>query len=274
MFNGNMEMVVTDLDGTLLDDKQQVSARDLETMNLLGDRGICRVIATGRSFYSLRRVLPPEFPIDYLVFSSGIGIMEWKTKRMIKEHHLDAGDVHQTAEILVQRQLDFMIHYPVPKNHRFGYVHSGKNNPDFYHRIELYKDFSHDLMGRYHEFGNASQLLSITPAGESLYHEIRLATPELNVIRTTSPLDHRSLWIEFFPPGASKSLGSQEVCRQTGCDAKNVLAVGNDYNDLDLLHWAACSAVVQNAPEDLKQNFKTVSSHCESGFSDAVAPFL
>ena len=41
-------MVVTDLDGTLFQKERKASARNLETLRLLGDDGVLRVIATGR----------------------------------------------------------------------------------------------------------------------------------------------------------------------------------------------------------------------------------
>jgi len=49
------------------------------------------------------------------------------------------------------------------------------------------------------------------------------------------------------------------------------MAVGNDYNDLDLLRWAAKSFVVNNAPGELLARFPAVRSGDESDFSEAVA---
>jgi hypothetical protein len=46
--------------------------------------------------------------------------------------------------------------------------------------------------------------------------------------------------------------------------------VGNDYNDLDLLEWAAHSFVVENAPDDMKNRFETVSSNNNGGVAEAA----
>jgi hydroxymethylpyrimidine pyrophosphatase-like HAD family hydrolase len=48
------------------------------------------------------------------------------------------------------------------------------------------------------------------------------------------------------------------------------LAVGNDYNDIDLLHWADLACVVGNAPADLRARYTSVGSNDEGGFSQAV----
>ena len=76
-------MVVTDLDGTLIRSDRTFADDDLEALRVLGSEGIVRVIATGRSLYSARLVLDPEFPIDYLIFSTGAGILEWQSQTLI-----------------------------------------------------------------------------------------------------------------------------------------------------------------------------------------------
>jgi hydroxymethylpyrimidine pyrophosphatase-like HAD family hydrolase len=51
-------------------------------------------------------------------------------------------------------------------------------------------------------------------------------------------------------------------------------AVGNDFNDTDMLEEAGMSFVVANSPEKMKSKFKNVSSCEESGFSQAVEEFI
>ena len=74
------QIVITDLDGTLLNNRQEVSFEDMKSLYWLGENNVIRVIATGRNFFSLSKVLKSNFPIDYLVFSSGAGIYDWKNK--------------------------------------------------------------------------------------------------------------------------------------------------------------------------------------------------
>ena len=65
----NWEMIITDLDGTLLNNNREVSLPDMKSLFWLGENNITRVIATGRSFNSTTKVLKDNFPIDYLIFS-------------------------------------------------------------------------------------------------------------------------------------------------------------------------------------------------------------
>ena len=80
----SLKMVITDLDGTLLQNDHTISKEDMDTLNLLGEMGICRVAATGRNLFKVRKALSPEAPFDYVICSSGAGIVDWKTQEIIR----------------------------------------------------------------------------------------------------------------------------------------------------------------------------------------------
>jgi Cof subfamily protein (haloacid dehalogenase superfamily) len=267
-----MCMIVSDLDGTLLQDDRTFSRTDIETLNRLGTEGVLRVIATGRSFYSARTVVPDDFPIDYLIISSGAGIVDWDTKHIVCTYSLSPDEVETAALVLMESGADFMIHEPIPNNHFYFCHSSGKHNPDFYSRIELYRDFQKKRKPGDPLYREACQLLAVEPWSEdgTGYSFYAKKLYPLKVIRTTSPIDHRSTWIEIFPSQVSKARASETIGRLHGIDRTRVLAIGNDYNDVELLVWAQRGVVVENAPEDLKSVFPTVRSNNEAGFSEAV----
>jgi Cof subfamily protein (haloacid dehalogenase superfamily) len=266
-------MVVTDLDGTLLPATREFSHTDLNTLKWLGEQGIMCAIATGRSLFSAKGVLPPDFPIDYLIFSSGAGIMHWPTKTLLMTHKLEQSEIHQASGLLQAHELDFMIHHPIPENHRFLYYDTGRNTPDFLRRYRRYKEFAQPLKSDQPGLEAACQIVAIDPyrGDASRYRIIRQQLPTLKVIRSTSPLDGASTWIEIFPTTVSKALASEWVAGRHTIPIRNTLAIGNDYNDLDLLEWAGHSIVVSNAPSELTQTYQTVSSHNENGFTEAVS---
>ena len=47
-------------------------------------------------------------------------------------------------------------------------------------------------------------------------------------------------------------------------------AVGNDYNDLDLLNWAGQAFAVLNAPLQIRKRFRTVPANNDCGLTRAV----
>jgi hydroxymethylpyrimidine pyrophosphatase-like HAD family hydrolase len=268
-------MVVTDLDGTLFQRDRRISARNLRTLEELGRLQVLRVVATGRNLYSARKVLDAAFPVDYLIFSSGAGIVDWPLQRLLWKRSMNDGELRAAFLALSRRELDFMVHLPIPENHYFLYYTTGRPNPDFAARCALYGEFARPGVPARLTLSEACELLAVEagggPAGASSYPELVRELPGLRVIRTTSPLDGQSCWIEIFPREVSKALAAAWVAREAGVDHSRVMAVGNDFNDLDLLAWAPNSFVVRGSPEELENRFPVVDSQGESDFAEAVA---
>jgi HAD superfamily hydrolase (TIGR01484 family) len=263
-------IVVTDLDGTLLNHRRVVSEPDLRTLRGLRAAGVVRAIATGRSPYSFRRVLDTSLPVDYLLFSSGAGIMDWQRQHWIQTWRLNAAEVGRISAIFEEEEVNYMIHDPIPENHRFVYRELRSEDTDFRRRCEIYERHCAPLPGPPFAFRPACQVIGILPPDLERFHRLRARLSEFSVVRATSPLDGHNLWMEIFPRGVSKSSGSKWLIAHLGITPERTFALGNDYNDLDLLDWAAHSAVTANAPVELRERFAITASHREHALTAAV----
>ena len=107
-------LVVTDLDGTLLDSAARLGRAQRHALEDLGHGGAVRVVATGRSLYSARTVMPADFPIDYLVFSSGAGIMSWADGQLLRSRAMAPSVASDLVARLRALSLDFMVHHAAP----------------------------------------------------------------------------------------------------------------------------------------------------------------
>jgi hydroxymethylpyrimidine pyrophosphatase-like HAD family hydrolase len=269
-------LFVCDFDGTLLRSDRSFSDADLKALKRLGELGIIRAVATGRSIYSISTVSISELPVDFILFSSGAGIVRHPGGAIIRKVSLEPRKVSRAINVLQANNLDFMVHQPIPDNHIFSYFESTSDNADFKKRIELYSRFARPLDTGGDGFGRATQLLAILPPADNrpVIATLQNALPGFNIIQTTSPLDGQSTWIEIFPATVSKSLTAVWLSAAHGLNADRALSIGNDYNDLDLLEWAGCSFVVANAPDDLKRRFPVVASNNENGVAEAVNRWL
>lgn len=263
-------MMITDLDGTLAGTGGIISEAARACLEELGASGVTRAIATGRSLFGARKLLADCFPIDYLIFSSGAGILDWKTKTLLREHHLDAEEIAAALTVLGRHRLDFMLHDPVPENHSFAYhVHSAPP-ADFTRRCEKHAAVCRRWKGE--KMARASQFLVIHEQshGSTWLERLKGELPGFNIIRATSPLDGASVWLEIFSDRVSKSLASAWLAEKLCIAPKQILAVGNDYNDIDLLEWAGMPVLVGNCPPDLRARFQNVATNDENGFCEAV----
>ncbi|WP_169728966.1 HAD family hydrolase [Desulfatirhabdium butyrativorans] len=273
-------MIITDLDGTLMRSDGGFSPADLGSLRRAAGFDAIRVLATGRSPYSFAKSVSEKLPIDFILFSTGAAIVAYPDGGFLRAEHLQPRQVSAVCELLCGMNLDFMMHDPFPDNHRFRYRCSGNENPDFFRRLDRYRAVARPLDGvgcsNPESDGIVSQFLVVAPPREAVpvWERLRAAFPGLSVIRSTSPLDHESMWIEIFHPCVSKSRAAQWLCRKLGVSREDVLAIGNDYNDLDLLEWAGAAMLVANAPEPLRARFATVSSHDAAGVSEAIEKWL
>ncbi|MCD6347258.1 MAG: HAD-IIB family hydrolase [Bacteroidales bacterium] len=263
-------MIITDLDGTLLNSDQKVGDRDFENLLRLGEEGFIRVIATGRSPYSFSRVIKRDFPIDYLVFSSGAGVMDWKSGEILLAYSLPAEKVTKIANLFRKEKVSFKVLSKVPDNHHYVFYQDRDVHPDFVRRMEYYRGFETKICFDPPNFGEASQFLLILPDDIIEFKRLSEMCKGVKVVRATSPIDHQSIWMEVFHQDVSKAGGCSYICNKLGIDQEETFAVGNDYNDLDMLDYAARSFVVENAPAELLEKYPVVKSHDENGFSDAL----
>jgi hydroxymethylpyrimidine pyrophosphatase-like HAD family hydrolase len=138
----NKRVCVTDLDGTLLHSQRRISERNLETLHTLGEMGITRVLATGRSLWSLRQVIADDTPFDYAIISTGAGIMDWREQKLIHCANIRPPEICNVFSVLEELDLDYMLHRGVPDTHLMD-IAKNKAVPTF---------------------GNASSIIGISPA--------------------------------------------------------------------------------------------------------------
>ncbi len=272
-----VKMVVTDLDGTLLQSDQSISPADQKTLERLGDLGVCRVAATGRNLYKVRLVLNEESPFDFVIFSSGAGIMNWKSQKLIRAMSISIEETSEIINYLIGEKCNFKVSRQLPDNHNFGWWQS-YDCPELTRYVEHHKKFGDAIkIDPEHPF-ISSQLLMFFPCESDQFElvkkKVQAKFPELSVIKTTSPLNSDFLWMELFPNGVSKAHGIEEICRITGIARENTLGIGNDFNDLEMLDFTHHSYVVENAPEELKLKYLISLAHYEDGFSYAVNKHL
>jgi hypothetical protein len=259
-------MLLLDYDGTLLreDGLDACALRELES---LGRAGVVRVLATGRSPFSLLRSLQGRrLPLDYLILSTGVGIVSAGDWRTIRSLAFGAQRLREAVSLLRGLDLDFAVHSPFPENHRFVFRRSSSAEADLDRRLALYRGFHRELED--HEVpGEASQVVAISGAAsgaESLRGLHRGLDDGTTIVRTTSPLDGHSVWVELFPRGAGKGAAAEWLSVLLGCDPSASLAVGNDYNDLDMLDWAGEAAVMGDSPPDLLGRYPRFASAFEA----------
>lgn len=274
----NIKLVATDLDGTFLKNDRSISKENLQALQLLGEKKILRVVATGRNLRKVMEVIPAEVPFDYIVYSSGAGIYNWTEKKHIYHQNIS----RETSNLLIEyfRKMDYNFYAfdEAPENHRLWY-HRGKNECEEFNRYFSFHNSFSEQLPTTREMGNGlCQFMLIIRENEEIFArmktEIEAQSPEIRVIRSSSPVTKGYIWVEVFHHEVSKGHGVNHLCTILDVRKEETAGIGNDYNDLDLLYFTAFSFLTENAPSELKNKFIPVPSNENHAFARAVQPLL
>lgn len=263
--------IITDLDGTILPRKGKISPATLQAFREAGKKSCQRIIATGRNLYSALQVLPPDFPIDFLVFSSGAGVMRWSDRKLLAAHHLSRQDARHIARYLLDYNINFTIQRQIPDNHYFYYTDLYPLHEDYRRRLAAYESFGTLISSPDDIQGETTQFVMILDALQiRLIERIRQDLQAYSVVRSTSPMDNKAIWLEIFAPGINKGSTCRQLLSQLQINSSECAGLGNDYNDVDFLEICGTSYIVANAPQPLRKQYKTVKTDREEGFSEFI----
>ena len=274
----NIKLVATDLDGTFLKNDRSISANNLNALHLLGSRNIVRVVATGRNFRKVTEVIHPEVPFDYIVYSSGAGVYDWKGQKHLYNQNISVESSNILLEYFKSKRYNFYVFDQAPDNHKLWFHRGEGDCPEFNLYLSLHKYFAAPIPAKGLINNNMCQFLIIIPEDETTFselkNEIESQCNEIRVIRSSSPVTKGYIWVEIFHKMVSKGNGVRLICDMQGINPRDTFGIGNDYNDLDLLEFTACSFITENAPKGIKNRFIAAPSNENDAFANAVSYLL
>ncbi|MCI8554030.1 MAG: Cof-type HAD-IIB family hydrolase [Clostridiales bacterium] len=257
----NDYLLISDIDGTLVDTQKKIPRRNLEAIRRFQELGGRFTIATGRSARSAAQVANLVGVNCPLVTNNGTILYDMEKGQVVRQRFLPDSfpDIIRRVaadfpHIGIQAYLDADI-YMVVHNPVVEYQVTVEEIP-------FIEASPHSLPPK------ANKLLF----GGS--HE------ELTVLRTaleTYGLDSmyglftEDQYFELLPQGVHKGSGAQVLAGYCGVSSGHVAAVGDYYNDVEMLKSVPLPAVAANAPDEVKQYAVYVACHCDDG---AVADVL
>jgi hydroxymethylpyrimidine pyrophosphatase-like HAD family hydrolase len=109
-------------------------------------------------------------------------------------------------------------------------------------------------------------------------HESESGPHQLTLHRTEYPARDLSI-LDILPAGCSKGAALLTLAQARGIDAAEMLAIGDNWNDVSMLETAGRAVVMDNAPEELKaiarsKGWSIARSNREDGVADVIESAL
>ena len=107
---------------------------------------------------------------------------------------------------------------------------------------------------------------------QQIEKELRSAAHFQNVTFCTS----KPFYLEFFNSKVSKAAGSDRIGELYGFSPAEAIAIGDGFNDLPMIRYAALGAAMSNAPDGVKQYADYVAKHTnnEVGVAEVLEKFV
>ena len=262
-----------DLDGTLLDSDKRISERALQTLRRIAELGAHVLIVTGRNLPAARRAMSAYDGPFALIAHNGAATADGRSGRMLSSVPLPKGSA---APIL--RQLRAWGRQPFLYGVSSGRVELRGSGEPSNLALRRYLDANRRVCAFSEEPPDQEtdwtplQAVAIEPA-ERVQAALRrgLSLPNARLI-TSGPLYDGSHWfLEALHADASKTAAVERFGNANGFSLNETAAVGDNWNDLELLQKCGGSAAMGNAPIDVKRAAGWIApSNDDDGAAEAL----
>ena len=270
------KMVAIDLDGTLLDASSKVSERSRIAVRRALDAGILICFATGRNWTEAKPVLDAVAHYDCAVFVGGAMVVDTKNEVVLHRMLMDPDLAREVSGFLESRGHSVMAVQDVTTSGGIDYVISGDLplHPSTQYwidhasikvqRFPRLSEFAHEHTARVSIVGDRDPT-DIVAADMIEHFGPRIVTHSIYVAGSGVNI------VEVFDPAVNKWQGVLKVAERHGIEAAEIIAIGDDMNDLPMLREAGLGVAMGNARPEAKAVAKRVIG---SNREEGLAAFL
>ncbi len=265
----NYTLLVTDIDGTLLDESGQLPPANVEALQQWVDEGRILALATGRNLTITRFIAQAIDRELFLILQDGALLMRYPSMAVLAYHNLDQTTAQFACDILLEAGLSVLIFDPLPKGKKFDLLENEILSPG----LNVYLQSKTEQIRRRSKphslSASPSKVVTIDSQAktDTACRKLKNHLPQARIIRTEAArLD--AWFLETGSPLASKAQGVMTLLRYLSLSPSDVIAIGDAENDVEMLQLAGLGVAMANASERVKAAANLViSSNSETGLA-------
>ena len=280
-----IKLIASDLDGTMFEKGNVIPETNLKAINDINNSNINFTICTGKT-YSLFKNICQDIGTGYGIFGNGNQIINLKTGEEIYRKLLRNEDV--LFCINTAKKLKLHVHLYTNKEvitekllymdlRNFELTKNDKN-------IDLEFKIVTDIQ-EYVEIENPEILKLVISAEKdlaSLKKEFaKNKNLQVNLIRKVDKYRDEIIgkeyeYLDIMPAGINKEQALEVLENYLKIDKSEVLAIGDNLNDLEMIKDSGVGIAVANAYDEVKEvaNYTTTTTAQNGGFAEAVYKFI
>jgi HAD superfamily hydrolase (TIGR01484 family) len=280
------DLLVIDLDGTLLNSAGRVSPRNQQAIEKARDAGMEVIIATGRALVESRMAIDALQHQGFVVAASGSLLCDARTGRTVERRtvphdvvrHLAASLVDQDHKVLILKDssvtgYDYLAvgRGPLDAASRWWFDHLPVT-VRFVQSIDE-DEHPHDTV----RAGAVACESRLAPLAQDLRQQIgdRCVLQHWSAVTQTQAVGSSTHLLEVFCANVNKWTMIEAYCKRISMDPQRVAAIGDGLNDIELVRGAGLGIAMANASVDVRSAARqTTLHHDQDGVAHAVEQIL
>ncbi len=282
-----IRLLALDLDGTLLNSRGELSQRNRDAIQSARAAGVRVAVVTGRRFRDARP-LALELGLDVPVIShNGALTKHARSLETVNATLLPLPAAREVLRVGRETGSDTMVSDDPDGKGVLLYDCVSENN----HALTRYIAWSRRIHGdeaddAVRQVPSLEEYLDHPPVHISFSgtcekmksFRAHLEKEIGNAVRvlSTEYLRQDFTLLDVLNPQASKGIGVAAAAGEYGLAPDEVMAVGDNYNDLEMLHFAGTGVLMGNADPSLREHgeFHITASNDEDGVAVAIEQFI
>lgn len=273
-----IRLLAIDIDGTLLNQEFRISTEDLAALRRVHEEGIEVILVTGRR-HNFALPIAQELGFNLWLISSNGAI----TRSLHGEtFHRDMLPL-STCKDLIAAMSDFRNHavvtFDIESKGALVLEHMRDLTTSIQRWLEKNMEFIEFVVPI--ERALVSEPIQVMFCGpvarmqEALQClESSALRSEITVLRTEYPARNLSI-VDILNRGCSKGHALQRWAEFRGIPREKIMAIGDNYNDIEMLAFAGVPFIMGNAAEELRQNgWEVTLSNDQNGVAAAIERVL
>lgn len=267
-----MELLVFDLDGTLLNSRAEVSAQTGETLRELRGRGIAYTVATGRTLHASRALLEGHgFSLPH-VYKNGVMIWQPERGRYSHRNLLTGAEIHSVLEAFATAGVSPFV-FTLDARDGHAVYHPPLRNAVERRLAGLFAADRGLTVLPVSRMPGDADISNVSGLGDrdamTLVQEL-IRDEEHLVAYGGAAIEGDGLhWLDIHHSAASKGGAVTQLKRDLG--VSRVICFGDSDNDLSMFHMADESYAPCNARDTVRAAATAVIGHHDE---DGIARFL
>ena len=262
------KFAAADMDGTLLNDKNEITPYTIETIRQAAAQGLIFSICTGRPIQGVERYQKQLGIQGPVITYNGAMILDSADGHVLYKQELKADD----ARLILEAGLNYDTTMCIWSDNK---LYGNKLND----RIQEYSQATKVaplLMPSIGELltQGITKILWYDEVSQiqQIEKELRSAAHFQNVTFCTS----KPFYLEFFNSKVSKAAAIDRIGELYGFSPAETIAIGDGFNDLPMIRYAALGAAMSNAPDGVKQyaDYITARTNNEDGVAEVLEKFV